>query len=121
MTDPRAAQPGRSEPGISAAGRRLGTSPLDQQQRGVIAQAADLMLQHGPDQPALQFLGWLATGGLPLQRVGQPVQPEQLAVRSPSLDHAVGVQQFHMWMLVGVRAGQGRSRVLIARRSSMAR
>jgi hypothetical protein len=66
---------------VSAAGARSGAGPLDQQQGGVVAQAAAaLMLEHGPHQASQQFFGRPAAGGFPLQQVDQPVQPE----RSPS-------------------------------------
>ena len=78
---------------VRAAGARSGAGPLDQQQGGVVAQAAALMLEHGPHQAPQQFFGRPAAGGFPLQQVDQPVQPEQLPVRGPRLGHPVGVQK----------------------------
>jgi MerR family transcriptional regulator, heat shock protein HspR len=47
-----------------------GTGPLHQQQGGVIAQPAGLVVEHGLNQAAQQLLGGLAAGGLSLQQVG---------------------------------------------------
>ena len=48
-----------------SARRVAGARPLHQQQRGVITQAASLMVQHGPRQAPQQFLGRPAAGGFP--------------------------------------------------------
>jgi len=66
---------------------------LHQQQGGVVAQVAGLVVDDCADQAADEFFGGLAAGGFPLGKVGQPLQAEQLPVRRAGLDHPVGVQQ----------------------------
>ena len=80
---------------------------MHQQQRGIITQAAGLMVEHGADQAPQQLIGGLAAGGFTLQQVHEPVQPEQLPVSGAGLGHPVGVQQHGVIRLQAHRARAG--------------
>ena len=92
---------------LEAVGARSRTGPLHQQQRGVIAQVAGLVIKHRLDQAPKQFIGCPAAGGFPFQQIGQPVETEQFPVRGPCLGHPVGVQQHRVLRLKLLNAWLG--------------
>ena len=77
---------------------------MHQQQRSVIAQAASLVVQHGPHQAPQQFLSRLAAGGFPAIAYQNAIKVEMLAVPQQLIDeHGVVSSQVAEAMAVGCR------------------